>query len=68
MRWYDWLLGLPMWRVYLCALWQSLRHPLTDGTGKYCHDPVRCPLAHRIVILAPPGKPARVVLRHMKGQ
>lgn len=66
MRWWDWMAGVPTWQVYLKALYCTLRYPHARAS-KWCPDPARCPLKHRLVFVQPPGKSLRAGLKHLEG-
>jgi hypothetical protein len=66
MRWWDILLGARMWTTWLQAAYITLRFP-DAKVSKWCDKPGRCPLRHRVVVIAPPNKPMRFGLKHIEG-
>ena len=65
MRWYDVLMGIPSWKVYLLALWESLALPRTT-LKRECLNPKRCGKRHRFALIQTKKGTGRIVLVHVE--
>ncbi len=58
--------ALPPLSVYMRALYNYMRYPNARTLPKWCRDPGRCQLRHRVVMVHPPNKPARAGFKHVE--
>jgi len=63
---------IPAFLIYGWAIYEVIRShrqrqfdkQIADMVPRFCHHPTTCKRAHKVVIVAPPNKPFRIVLKH----
>lgn len=52
--------------TYLRALWNYMLYPNARTLPTWCRAPKQCKLKHKLVIIQPPNKPARLGFKHIE--